>query len=142
LAISNCRRCNRILKSPKAVEAGIGPVCARKEATEAEQQRNDQEDNSLPFDGDIAFKRECGKLITNVPRTIIHHSPDGYEWGYGGSGPADFAWNILAMFTDKDTAQKLHQEFKWKFIATAPHEGTTISGDAIKAWIERQQAEA
>lgn len=29
-----CRRCGRKLRSPKAVEAGIGPVCARKERSE------------------------------------------------------------------------------------------------------------
>ena len=32
---------------------------------------------------------------TNVPHLVVHHSPTGYEWGYGGSGPADLALNIL-----------------------------------------------
>src|SRR5207302_1533158 len=28
-------------------------------------------------------------------RHIPSHSPDGFEWGYGGSGPADLALAIL-----------------------------------------------
>ena len=34
-------------------------------------------------------------IQTNVPWTVIRHSPDGFNWGYNGSGPADLALNIL-----------------------------------------------
>ncbi len=27
---------------------------------------------------------------------VVHHSPSGLSWGYGGSGPADTALSILA----------------------------------------------
>lgn len=29
---------------------------------------------------------------------LFNHSPDGFEWGYGGSGPAQLALAILADF--------------------------------------------
>src|SRR3990167_8955216 len=63
---------------------------------------------------------------------VVLHSPTGFEWSYGGSGPADLALSILVDYfreTPQDAkdrlpehsrAYALHQEFKWKFIAPAP----------------------
>ena len=51
-------------------------------------------------------------------RSIIDHSPDGFEWGYNGSGPAQLALSILLLFTDRDTAVRLYQQFKSEIIAT------------------------
>lgn len=50
---------------------------------------------------------------------VWNHSPDGFEVGYGGSGPAQLALAILleAGLSDK-RAVRLHQPFKWTFIAT------------------------
>jgi hypothetical protein len=48
-------------------------------------------------------------------------SPTGFEWGYGGSGPAQLALAILADATgDDDLALRLHQPFKWTWIAPLP----------------------
>jgi hypothetical protein len=59
---------------------------------------------SLPFDPnrrDIVCRRdpavESG-VRCNIEQTVISHSPCGFEWGYGGSGPHDFALNILCKF--------------------------------------------
>jgi len=87
------------------------------------------------FVEDIVCSREGGERKTNVPRRITRHSPDGFEWGYGGSGPADFALNILSIFVGQDLAEKYHQDFKREFIATLPHEGGTISREKILSWI-------
>ena len=43
----------------------------------------------------IVLRRTGHDVLTNVPHLVVHHSPTGYEWGYGGSGPADLALNIL-----------------------------------------------
>lgn len=44
----------------------------------------------------IEIEDESGVLwLTNCPRTVIHHSPSGHSWGYGGSGPTDFALDVL-----------------------------------------------
>jgi len=86
---------------------------------------------------DIVCSRDADGIHTNVPRRIINHSPDGYEWGYGGSGPADFALNILSIFMGQDEAWKYHQDFKWDFIAKLPYEGGTIKREDILAWIKK-----
>lgn len=80
-----------------------------------------------------------GRTITNVEQRYIFHSPDGFEWGYGGSGPADFALNILVLFVDISTAFWLHQNFKWEFVARLPTEGGDIPGEKILEWIRRQR---
>jgi hypothetical protein len=36
-----------------------------------------------------------GELLSNVPHTARHHSPNGFEIGYRGSGPTELALNIL-----------------------------------------------
>lgn len=36
--------------------------------------------------------------LTNVPRSVVQGSPNGHEWGYGGSGPHDLALDILNWF--------------------------------------------
>jgi hypothetical protein len=52
-----------------------------------------------PMDIPVRIWREAdGSLRANVPRTVIEHSPTGFECGYGGSGPADLALNILNAF--------------------------------------------
>lgn len=50
---------------------------------------------------------------------VINHSPDGFEWGYHGSGPAQLALAILVDFFGRDvtSATRLHQLFKQKVIA-------------------------
>jgi hypothetical protein len=56
---------------------------------------------------------------------LFNHSPTGFEWGYGGSGPAQLALALLADALDDDAiAVILHQRFKWKFIATMPQDVT------------------
>jgi hypothetical protein len=37
-----------------------------------------------------------GTVTCSIPQAHKHHSPTGFEIGYGGSGPADLALNILA----------------------------------------------
>ncbi len=37
-------------------------------------------------------------VSTNVPHLGVHHSPSGFEFGYGGSGPADLALNVCQFY--------------------------------------------
>ena len=93
---------------------------------------------AIPGFGDVVCSRAENGIKTNVPRRIIYHSPDGFEWGYGGSGPADFALNILSVFIGQEAAEEkgLYQAFKWDFIAYLPHQGRTIRRDEILKWIQ------
>ncbi len=80
---------------------------------------------------------------------VVYHSPNGFEWGYGGSGPADLALSILAdYFGEKPTKTQLyrghcrcwqhHQDFKWVFIAAAGTQGFTITEKQIENWLKEQ----
>lgn len=87
---------------------------------------------------------------TNVPHLVVHHSPNGFEFGYGGSGPADLALNVCQWYLNSieykgektqcyhgncfSLAWVLHQDFKWAFTANAPHQGITIPMVTIKEW--------
>lgn len=60
----------------------------------------------------------------NSRRDLSNHSPTGFEWGYGGSGPAQLALAILAdVLGDDALALRLHQRFKWEVIAPLPRFG-------------------
>jgi hypothetical protein len=46
-----------------------------------------------------------------------NHSPNGFNWGYGGSGPAQLALAIMLKLTGKADG---YQDFKWNVIAKIP----------------------
>ena len=70
-------------------------------------------------------------------QAIWNHSPDGFAFGYGGSGPAQLALALLLEFgLDDDVAQKHHQDFKWAVIAKLPREDFEIDGEVVEAWIK------
>ncbi len=41
------------------------------------------------------------------------HSPDGFNWGYGGSGAADLARSIIWDHIGKEPTPSMYQDFKW-----------------------------
>ena len=66
---------------------------------------------------------------------LWNHSPTGFEWGYGGSGPAQLALAILADHLGDDRqAFDFHHRFKWAVIAELPGRGwrlTSLEIDAV-----------
>ena len=49
---------------------------------------------------------------------LWNHSPDGFEFGYSGSGPAQLALALLAdALGDDRFAVALHQDFKFRVVA-------------------------
>jgi len=142
VAETTCSKCKRGLSDPQSIRLGMGPVCYSKHLVEKEREKQEQD---IPLtsdpDGDIICTRdENGRVITNIPHLFIRHSPDGFEWGYGGSGPADLALNILSGIIGLEAAQEngLYQQFKRDFIATMPQEGGRIKRTDILAWLEAQ----
>ena len=82
---------------------------------------------------------ESGHLVTNVPRQVISHSPGGFEIGYNGCGPADFALNALLMVTTrKQLAWRYYQDFKRQWVAQLPHEGGSIDITTVRRWLYRR----
>ena len=79
---------------------------------------------------------------------VVRHSPDGFDYGYGGSAPADLARSILVDFFDLGDAPDLlpvsYQRFKWQFVAGADGSASSleISRATIAAWVRGARSEA
>lgn len=161
--ITHCTRCGRVLTATTSAIRGLGPVCAAMVAAEIDREAEENADQvDLPFNSstmDVHVRRDepknghgMGVKHFNIYQVFKHHSPTGFGWGFGGSGPADFALNILALFIQGEKREvglwdgqkvsrlvwDLHQPFKWKFVSRLPKEGGTIKGDEIRAWIKEQ----
>jgi hypothetical protein len=64
-----------------------------------------------------------------------NHSPDGFEWGYGGSGPAQLAFAILLDHLGSvPRALALHQMFKWSVISNLRSNEFRLTADEVSAW--------
>ena len=74
---------------------------------------------------------------------LWNHSPDGFNWGYGGSGPAQLALALLldAGLSNQD-AVALHQRFKWDVIAKLPQTDFIIDANRVLAWIKQHHETA
>jgi len=87
---------------------------------------------------------------------VVWHSPDGFEVGYPGSGPADLALSMVAdAVGEKQTreqakhfdpsscprAVRAHQEFKQEFIALLDRNAAwEIEASKVLAWVEASEA--
>ncbi len=70
---------------------------------------------------------------------LFNHSPDGFQWGYGGSGPAQLALALLLDATNNpELSVRLHQAFKRHFVA-AWGEKWQIRRDDILLWVEENK---
>lgn len=72
---------------------------------------------------------------------LRNHSPDGFEWGYYGSGPAQLALALLCDVLGGDEgaahlAQRLYQEFKAEKIAALQGNRWTMTAGEIRDWIK------
>ena len=153
-----CARCNRPLKNTLSMERGYGAVCYAKVMAERQDMKSDREfaDKPIvntPLTQMLVCKREGGETFTNVPHLVTHHSPTGFEWGYGGSGPADLALNVVEftlrnigfdgqtfddVWDDSEIFRQswaMHQSFKFEFIARIPKVGGTVPYALIEDWV-------
>jgi hypothetical protein len=59
-----------------------------------------------------------GVLLDPRPsQALRNHSPDGFNWGYAGSGPSQLALAIVLELTGKAEG---YQDFKFETIANIP----------------------
>jgi len=78
-------------------------------------------------------------LLPEQSQRVYNHSPDGFSWGYSGSGPAQLALAILLEFTQEDLALQLHQWFKTDIIARLPQGKDFKIKLDVRQWIERNK---
>lgn len=178
-----CHRCGRPLTDPDSIARGMGPVCASKAGltggrptgAAATGDSRGYTDEFLNLDiveaGLVMTSRsdEDGhrKVQTNIPHLVERHSPDGFEYGYGGSGPADLALNAAEVVfqrlaadgeidhtetsefwsTDDEgvrdglvskAAMAHYQDFKARFVAPASRKGGRVSWERLKAWAKKR----
>lgn len=69
---------------------------------------------------------------------VYNHSPDGFNWGYGGSGPAQLALAILLEFTIVGKATDCYQKFKWDIIASLPKGDFSMPISMIEKWLKEK----
>ena len=76
--------------------------------------------------------------VNNEPlKHMIYHSPDGFNWGYGGSGPADLARSILWDFIGTEPTPRLYQDFKSHFVS-GWKDTWKITSEEINKWIDKR----
>ena len=74
----------------------------------------------------------------NPRHDLWNHSPDGFEWGYGGSGPAQLALAILADHCNNDEqALNFYQRFKWTAVARFPHRSWLLTSEQIDQLLQK-----
>lgn len=61
----------------------------------------------------------ANKLDIKPSIKVWNHSSE-FNWGYGGSGPAQLSLAILLTYIPRQFAVKLHQKFKFKVVASWP----------------------
>jgi hypothetical protein len=85
------------------------------------------------------------RLSPRASLAVRNHSPDGFNWGYGGSGPAQLALGLMLDFLDdephaREIAQHHYQQFKWDVIARLPgDQGWQLNGLQIRQAIEAME---
>ena len=67
------------------------------------------------------------KITPERSQKLVNHSPDGFAWGYGGSGPAQTALAILLELVPEDVALRNYQQFKWDVIAKVQNQSNVIA---------------
>lgn len=94
-----------------------------------------------------------GEHWANLPKYLdeVNHSPDGFEWGYNGSGPAQLAYAILRSYyvigLKKSSAEAkaeifiLHQRFKEDIVNRRFGRGDEweLTSDEVDEWLERRK---
>jgi Family of unknown function (DUF6166) len=75
------------------------------------------------------------RLDPRRSQQVWNHSPDGFNWGYAGSGPAQLALAILLVAgVDDERAVAWHQRFKFDTVATWPQTSIDLELD-VAAWL-------
>jgi hypothetical protein len=75
-----------------------------------------------------------GEQCLNCRYDLLSASPSGFEWGYGGSGPATLAIAILAHAYNDEFASEWYQRFKREVVSELPEEGWMLTKQDLDAW--------
>lgn len=106
-----------------------------------------------PFDGFIGDRvpDQGGPALVYVvrgsdrkpldPRNYIRdHSPDGFQWGYGGSGPAQLALAICCEVAGVPRGRRVYQDFKARIVASLPDHWELTRADVEREIVQIERA--
>jgi len=90
---------------------------------------------------EVAHTNTPGEDVFEPLTLIGRHSPDGFQWGYGGSGPSETALCILTDYCkrtnqDINLAEINYQQFKRDKISKIKGD-LFITGKEIQEWLEK-----
>lgn len=100
----------------------------------------------------VVMNIDGGEFWGNLPLYLdeVNHSPDGFEWGFGGSGPAQLSYAILRsyftfaekMSIDEAIAQahKFSYHFKEDFVSKWKNDEWEINSNMIWVWVGGEKA--
>lgn len=94
----------------------------------------------MRIEGTTIVKADDREISPRRSLALRNHSPDGFNWGYGGSGPAQLALALLleAGLPD-ELAERFYQDFKWDVVARFDQEcNWYFPGDKMREWIKAQ----
>lgn len=78
------------------------------------------------------------------PSREFRHSPDGYQWGYAGSGPTELARAILLAVIPGDDRVRhpmCYKRFKAAFIQGIKKDEFELDSKAVLEWYEQWVSE-
>ena len=75
-------------------------------------------------------------------RDLRDHSPTDFEWGYGGSGPAQLALALAAdVLGDDERALDVYQRLKFKLVGGLDRDGWELTEDRLRHTIDQIERE-
>ena len=93
---------------------------------------------------EVTIRREPEGSVTplwpNWSLQLRRHSPDGFRWGYLGSGPAQLALALLLDATgDEELSMRHYQDFKFIIVANF-RDDWYITKDEILEWLDGRES--
>lgn len=86
----------------------------------------------------VSVSSDAGVRPLAARYDLRNHSPDGFSWGYHGSGPSQLALALLAdALEDDERAEQLYQTFKALVVAGWDQDrGWSTTQEEIRDWAD------
>ena len=97
--------------------------------------------HQMPFSRDVLMideNRSTYFLTPERSQAIRNHSPDGFNWGYAGSGPAQLALGLLLEVTNNEQLAIAHyNDFTYEVIGAVESQETDweLEESQILEWL-------
>jgi len=87
------------------------------------------------FAGIVTVDGKPLPLYYGRKKSGVSHSPTGFAWGYGGSGPHQLAYAILRKVgLEHEEALRYYHQFCWEVVAKLPMEWV-LTETEILSWL-------